>query len=73
MTLDPTEIPERVAKMRDEMAAACVGTLRCGRCGHEQACDADDAAVYLREGWPKHCDATMTLVPSSPDVIECRR
>lgn len=34
------------------------GVVWCSCCG---ACQSVDSATCLHHGWPKHCDATMTL------------
>lgn len=38
------------------------GTIvHCGRCGLSSPCAPEEAAKYLRVGWPVHCGATMEL------------
>ena len=36
--------------------------LRCRRCSHRQLLTAEQAAGYVRSGYPRHCEITMRLV-----------
>lgn len=38
------------------------GTLVCAKCGHSQLFTEQQAATYLRDGFPKHCDHDMSVV-----------
>lgn len=36
--------------------------LECGVCGIAQPCNWDQTVTYLRNGWPKCCGYTMSLI-----------
>lgn len=49
--------------------------LECAECGHLQRITTEQAGVYLRSGWPRHCKGqTMRLstlsAPASTSVTE---
>jgi hypothetical protein len=43
--------------------------LRCTHplCAHERFATSAECGSYLRSGWPKHCDRTMSIAPQ-PDT-----
>jgi len=54
----------------DDAGASLLGPngsdLWCNNCGRSDPLTADQAAAYLRRGWPKCCGATMFLIPREP-------
>ncbi len=55
-------IPDIDAMYRD-MAEHLGNRVKCGTCGRTQEVD---AVHCLRHGWPKCCDATMSIDDASP-------
>jgi hypothetical protein len=53
---------ERTERMYADAGAKLKGLLLCRKCGHSAACSAQDAAAYVRAGWPRHCHQTMDLI-----------
>ena len=43
------------------------GLLHCLKCGREQHFTTEDAAQYLKSGWPRCCGLSMRSVKSAPN------
>lgn len=55
--------------MYDDCAAA-IGNPKVVYCRHCGMTQEVDAAWCLQHGWPKHCEATMTIDPPEPPLPE---
>lgn len=47
--------------MYKDIGNKIAGKLICEQCKREKPCPPEDAAKYLRTGWPKCCGYTMML------------
>jgi hypothetical protein len=63
-----TNKPERISAIANELQVRIAadafpngGEVVCSLCGTRQKFTRDQAADYLRHGWPQHCGTTMTL------------
>lgn len=53
---------EGMARLHDHVSKALGPShLRCEQCGHTETPSPNEVANYLRVGWPRHCDRTMTF------------
>jgi len=59
--IDP-ELADNIREDAGSRIAALDTSLRCNRCGRGQSMTKEQAAQYLREGWPECCEETMELV-----------
>ena len=41
-------------------------SLRCAKCGHSKNASKEEAAGFLRKGWPQCCNLTMGLESVKP-------
>jgi hypothetical protein len=64
MKLKPEQVGRIAATLQVRIAADAFpngGEVVCSLCGTRQKFTRDQAADYLRHGWPLHCGTTMTL------------
>jgi hypothetical protein len=50
-----------IQAMYRDAGAKCVGVVTCGTCNTVRTVSKEQAAEYLRTGWPRCCGQTMIL------------
>lgn len=68
VSIDPPRvILDGVGKFYRDVAKLLAGQLVCGRCGRKQELSVEQAAEYLRTGWPKCCGETIQIKPNKTE------
>lgn len=66
--MKPADFPDFEAFFEScykDAVASIGGVVVCSTCMSTKPCPPEQAAIYLRKGWPRCCEETMELVKLS--------